>query len=777
MPTTRLAAIMFTDIVGYTAMMQRNQAEAMTAVKGYETVLKARIQAHGGDLLQTYGDGSLSIFDSASAAVLCAKEIQEEIRGKVPLRIGIHLGEITIDGDHTFGDGVNIASRVESMGIAGAVLLSSSIRQQIKNRPEFTLTSLGKFSFKNVAEPMTVYALANEGFAVPKPEEMKGKGKKIVSERSSPKSWVRMASVGFVAMVVGAAIFWITGMQSSEESKLLDKDIREAKVAVNVFENFTGDENLDALGYMASEWASSGLRELKVRTVSPEIIRQNKDAIGILPDNPQNKPSFAEITGADYVVTGSYFLKGDSIVLNTRLSSAIDGEEVNANFPQIVVHKDQKEQLVEDARQYLLSYWVLEKDLKLPPVSPPKLIAYETYLTCLANDPDCYQKAIDLDPNFLLARVLQMGSCNADARDSVFHLDKEFVEKRWKQCTEFEKLWYYVAVHMWENNREAWLHSQEAIYRLDPNDYYTLHQAAFSALAGNNRPSLAIEMFDYLFDNMEVFGDRIVSWSYEHYMDALNRTESYDKLISFYHELSPENRAKAGEDPIYYYLRALISQNRMEEVFDFIESGDKKETAFLKASYIYQTLYPNSDTVPFNSPLSQYVKEFSTSTFDDKVPFHFIDGGSQAIIFYLLGQWENAKEVLLGMSKYSEATFDQPFDSFPTQLYWEKLYYHSLLGCIYAKLGSHEESEWQIQKLEELSNLYDAKHAIFHRGIAPYLIARIYANLGEKEIAVEYLRKSVEEGRLFGWWWFSFDLDFTSLKGYPPFEELIKPKG
>ena len=147
MPTTRLAAIMFTDIVGYTAMMQRNQVEAMAAVKGYEAVLKTRIQTHGGDLLQTYGDGSLSIFDSASAAVLCAKEIQEEIRGQVPLRIGIHLGEITIDGDHTFGDGVNIASRVESMGIAGAVLLSSSIRKQIKNRPEFTLTSLGKFSF------------------------------------------------------------------------------------------------------------------------------------------------------------------------------------------------------------------------------------------------------------------------------------------------------------------------------------------------------------------------------------------------------------------------------------------------------------------------------------------------------------------------------------------------------------------------------------------------------------------------------------------------------
>ncbi|MEM6768386.1 MAG: adenylate/guanylate cyclase domain-containing protein [Bacteroidota bacterium] len=137
MPTTRLAAIMFTDIVGYTAMMQRNQAEAMAAVKGYEAVLKTRIQAHGGELLQTYGDGSLSIFDSASAAVLCAKEIQEEIKDQVPLRIGIHLGEITSDGEHTFGNGVNIASRIESMGIPGAILFSQTVREQIRNQPTF----------------------------------------------------------------------------------------------------------------------------------------------------------------------------------------------------------------------------------------------------------------------------------------------------------------------------------------------------------------------------------------------------------------------------------------------------------------------------------------------------------------------------------------------------------------------------------------------------------------------------------------------------------------
>lgn len=162
-----------------------------------------------------------------------------------------------------------------------------------------------------------------------------------------------MASIGFAAMAVGAVLFWGGGTKGPEEERLLDKDIREAKVAVSVFDNLTGEENLDAWGYMASEWISSGLQQLQVRTVSPEMVRKNKDAIGILPDNPQNNPSFAEITGAEYVVTGSYFLRKDSLVLNMRLSSAITGEEIT-HFTGLKSHRDQKETLVEDASQYLM---------------------------------------------------------------------------------------------------------------------------------------------------------------------------------------------------------------------------------------------------------------------------------------------------------------------------------------------------------------------------------------------------------------------------------------
>ncbi|MEM7513419.1 MAG: adenylate/guanylate cyclase domain-containing protein, partial [Bacteroidota bacterium] len=642
MPTTRLAAIMFTDIVGYTAMMQRNQAEAMTAVKGYEAVLKARIQVHGGDLLQTYGDGSLSIFDSASAAVLCAREIQEEIRGQVPLRIGIHLGEITIDGDHTFGDGVNIASRVESMGIAGAVLLSSSIRQQIKNRPEFELTSLGKFSFKNVVEPMTVYALANEGFSVPKPEEMKGKGKKVATEKTSPKSWVKMASVGFVAMVVGAAIFWANGMQSSGGSNLLDKDIREAKVAVSVFENFTGDENLDALGYMASEWASSGLRELKVRTVSPEMVRQNKDAIGILPDNPQNKPSFAEITGADYVVTGSYFLKGDSIVLNTRLSSAIDGEEVKTSFPQLIEHIDYKEKLVEDVRQYLLGYWVSAKDQKLPLISPPKYEAYQVYLGCFVNSFWCHEEVLKIDPDFHLARVWLLYASGAWSLDSTHEATSKILEVHLAQLTEFERNIYDYSNFMYSWNYQAAFDALSANYRIDPDDYNIAHQTAYMASSLLNRTDISIERYEKIFEKLNLNGDRIERVSFYHYADALNREGRHQELVDFYDNLSDQHKQKASKQEL---IIAFYHLGKIERVQKLVEESDQRTIDLLKATYLYAYTFPDSLKNPFGEILSGSLDDFVEYPefwWRDLMFGDFRAWNVRYLAYYVLKDWEKA---------------------------------------------------------------------------------------------------------------------------------------
>ena len=173
----RLAAIMFTDMVGYTAMMQDNERLAIWLRDRHRTVLRKHIEAHDGQILQYFGDGTLIIFDSAIEAVLCAKHIQEELlqNPKVPLRIGIHMGDIMHNDEGIYGDGVNLASRIQSIAVEGAVLFSEKVFNEVQNHPAIPTNYLGSFTLKNVKAPMCVYALASKGLTIPQPREMKGK--------------------------------------------------------------------------------------------------------------------------------------------------------------------------------------------------------------------------------------------------------------------------------------------------------------------------------------------------------------------------------------------------------------------------------------------------------------------------------------------------------------------------------------------------------------------------------------------------------------------------
>ncbi len=176
--TRRLAAIMFTDIVGYTALMHQSEAAAVEVRATHRRVFQREHDRCHGKILQYYGDGTLSVFQSALECVECAIAIQQQLSSghpKVPLRIGLHLGDIVFDGVEVYGDGVNMASRIESMGVAGAILLSSATNEELKNHPHISTRSLGRFGLKNIAKPVEVFAVSNEGIKLPLRSELKGK--------------------------------------------------------------------------------------------------------------------------------------------------------------------------------------------------------------------------------------------------------------------------------------------------------------------------------------------------------------------------------------------------------------------------------------------------------------------------------------------------------------------------------------------------------------------------------------------------------------------------
>ena len=140
----RLVAVMFTDMVGYTALIQADELLAVNKRDQYMSAVERHHKSFGGTIVQRLGDGSMSMFPSSLAAVRAAVEIQRALAAKdVPVRIGIHVGEVIVEPERLTGDAVNIASRIESFAVPGGVMLSDSARDQLKNRGDVGVVSSG----------------------------------------------------------------------------------------------------------------------------------------------------------------------------------------------------------------------------------------------------------------------------------------------------------------------------------------------------------------------------------------------------------------------------------------------------------------------------------------------------------------------------------------------------------------------------------------------------------------------------------------------------------
>lgn len=165
----QLSVIMFTDIVGYTAIMQKDESLALKTVNQYRQILKSKVQKYNGNVIKYLGDGSLTIFDSVVHAVKCAHEFQLHLKDESQflIRIGIHTGEVIFGEDDIYGDGINIASRLHDIANGGSVLFTKDIYDKIHNHPELECLYLGKHSFKNISEKLDVYALSNPGIEIP----------------------------------------------------------------------------------------------------------------------------------------------------------------------------------------------------------------------------------------------------------------------------------------------------------------------------------------------------------------------------------------------------------------------------------------------------------------------------------------------------------------------------------------------------------------------------------------------------------------------------------
>jgi class 3 adenylate cyclase/TM2 domain-containing membrane protein YozV len=215
----KLVAIMFTDIVGYSRMMQDNENKGIEVRRRHRKIFRESTKKYGGQLLQYFGDGTLSIFESSTNAVECALDMQIKFQQdpKVPLRIGIHTGEIIFSEDDAYGHGMNVAARIEPICIPGGIYISKKVNDDIHGHPYIKSKSLGFYELKNINQAIEIFAITNDDinspdFEIihpPAPRFQKNIPRNTIHQEEGKKSRRRAALLGLLFGPLGAHRFYL----------------------------------------------------------------------------------------------------------------------------------------------------------------------------------------------------------------------------------------------------------------------------------------------------------------------------------------------------------------------------------------------------------------------------------------------------------------------------------------------------------------------------------------------------------------------------------------
>ena len=419
----KLAAIMFTDMVGYSALSQRDDKLALELLEEHRQLLREIFPRFNGTEIKTIGDAFLIEFSSALEAAQCAIEIQRTLakrnhdvtaERRIELKIGIHIGDVVHRGGDVYGDGVNIASRIEQLAGAGGICVSMDVERQIRNALETRFEKLAPTELKNISVPMDLFRIV---LPWEKKSGVRGQKSGVRKRRviSTSTKWIGIAAL----MLLGVGLVWwlahqfLVGtdrraVQSEEEGRrsAASLPISQKSIAVLPFVDMSqakdqeyfcdgiSEEILDTLAKV------DGLRVV-ARTSSFSFKGKNADVGEVA-----NKPN------VENVLEGSLRREGNRIRITAQLISARNGfhlwsDTYERELKDVFAVQDEITRAIVDALKVKLAV--------APPARPRQNTeAYDLYLQglYLSNKSDeesfrkslsLFQRAVDKDPN--LARA------------------------------------------------------------------------------------------------------------------------------------------------------------------------------------------------------------------------------------------------------------------------------------------------------------------------------------------------------------------------------------
>lgn len=396
----RLAAIMFTDMVGYTALMGADEDRAFQLLRKNREIHRPLIKKYHGKWLKEMGDGILASFRTATDAVRCAGEIQAAaIKQGIELRIGIHEGEVVFAGGDVLGDGVNIASRLEEMSDGGCISVSGAVYQDIKNKAGIRAQFIGEKDFKNVEEPVRVFRVFFDA------EEYGGP--KAISGKKYKPAYILLTGIILILVVVIAYQFIRTSLPATDRPGKPETSAIDRSIAVLPFANLSCDPQQE---YFSDGIADEILMHLykigDLRVRSRTSVQQYKGT-------EKTSPQIGQELGVAHLLEGSVRKSENRVRITVQLIDArtdehLWGESYDRKLEDIFFIQSDVARQIAMALRVELSGAVRQRIEQVP---TRNMQAYELYLqaspyatsqTASGRDKaaELLQQAIELDPSF-----------------------------------------------------------------------------------------------------------------------------------------------------------------------------------------------------------------------------------------------------------------------------------------------------------------------------------------------------------------------------------------
>ena len=329
--THQLAAVMFTDIVGYTAMMQEDEKAALEKINRFKEVLELKTPQYTGKIIQYYGDGCLILFNSSIDALHHAKHMQKEfsMELQVPARVGIHMGDVVLKDGNVYGDAVNISSRIQALAPAGGIYISEAVYNNTVNKKEFDFEFVTRATLKNVQQPVLIYKLLTE----------------------TPDS-------------------------SARQEKIPAKKTSEKSIAVLPFVNFSSDPEQDYFSDGLTEEIITDLSHIhSLRVIS-------RTSVMLLKNTQKDMRTIGQQLSAKYILEGSVRKSGNKIRITAQLIDADEDEHLWADKYEGTMEDifDLQEAVSRKIVAALNVSLTQKEDAKITERPIPDVDAYELYL-------------------------------------------------------------------------------------------------------------------------------------------------------------------------------------------------------------------------------------------------------------------------------------------------------------------------------------------------------------------------------------------------------------